>query len=261
MICGISLVKDEADVIAQTVQHMATQVDHLIVADNASTDGTRDILADLARDLPLTVIDDPDPRHYQARKLTALAGRAADQGGSWVVPFDADELVITARAETIADVIRRQPRAWILTITLLEHRPTTVDDPTVDDPLARLAWRRREPNGLLKIACRTHPDLRIGEGSHTCDYAGSYPRTVADELITRHFPYRSAAQFVSKMTNGARGRGATDLPETIGAHLRAYGRILDEKGPDELERIYQAEYVVHDPATATPAMVLDPAPL
>ena len=41
---GVSMVRDEADVIEGTLRHMADEVDELIVADNGSVDGTTDIL-------------------------------------------------------------------------------------------------------------------------------------------------------------------------------------------------------------------------
>jgi glycosyltransferase involved in cell wall biosynthesis len=86
------MVRDEADIIEGTLRHMADEVDHLIVADNLSSDGTRDILDTLAKDLPLTVVDDPDPGYTQSAKMSALAERAAvEQRASWIVPFDAED--------------------------------------------------------------------------------------------------------------------------------------------------------------------------
>jgi glycosyltransferase involved in cell wall biosynthesis len=67
------MVKDEADVIEGTIRHMADEVDQLIVADNGSTDGTRDILDKLAIDLPLTRRRRPGPGYRSPQKMSALA--------------------------------------------------------------------------------------------------------------------------------------------------------------------------------------------
>ncbi len=253
---GISYVKDEGDVIRRTVLHMLEQVDRVLIVDNASSDGTKDILADIARADPRLIVQhDPSVAHYQSRRLTALAREVAGMGASYVVPFDADELH-TSPDGRIADVIRANPKAWILTATLHDHVPTALDgdDP---DPYTRMGWRRRDPLPILKIAARTHPDLVICEGSHSCNYAGSYPRTVAELLTIRHFPYRSPEQFISKARNGARGRGATDLHPDIGHHLREYGRILEDEGEDGLRRLYRERFLIADPEN-DPALIFDP---
>src|SRR5258706_10050034 len=82
------LVKDESDVIADTVAHLLSQVDEVIVADNLSTDGTRDLL----ETMPVTVIDDREVGYYQSAKMTKLARLALSHGHEWVVPCDADEV-------------------------------------------------------------------------------------------------------------------------------------------------------------------------
>ena len=50
---AVTMVRDEADIIETTVRHMLTQVDVVIVADNRSVDGTREILDSLPGALPL----------------------------------------------------------------------------------------------------------------------------------------------------------------------------------------------------------------
>lgn len=254
---SISLVKDEIDIIERTLRHTAGQVDRLLVADNGSTDGTRDVLSDLERELPLTVIDDPRPEHYQSAKLTELAHQAADMGATWIVPVDGDEIWYSLHGP-IADVLRRDPRAWIFTADLYDHVPTSRDDQQLE-PVARMGWRRQEACPLLKVACRPHPTLTIHEGSHSADYAGEYPRTIGGQLAIRHFPYRTPSQFLSKASNGARGRGLTDLPETVSPHLREYGRILADDGPAGLERLFRERFWIDQP-DQDPSLVFDPAP-
>jgi hypothetical protein len=47
MIVGIAMVRDEIDVIERTVEHMAYQCDSVVIADNGSEDGTRELLGTL----------------------------------------------------------------------------------------------------------------------------------------------------------------------------------------------------------------------
>ena len=64
---GVCMVRDADDIIGPVVQHMMGQVDHVIIADNLSVDGTRDILDSFTGNI--TVIDDNDPAYRQSEKL------------------------------------------------------------------------------------------------------------------------------------------------------------------------------------------------
>jgi glycosyltransferase involved in cell wall biosynthesis len=245
------MVKDEADVIAGTLAHMADEVHHLIVADNGSTDGTREILAELATRLPLTVLDDPDVAYHQSHKMTFLARKAAEAGAEWIVPFDADELWIAPQRvyETV-----EASNANVVTARLFNHFPTAID-PDEKDPFESIVWRQREPGALPKVAFRWHPDAHIHQGNHGVDRPDA---VTVEGLEVRHFPYRSAEQFVRKARNGAAAYRATDLPETMGAHWRAYGDILDRYGEEALvDQVFRKWFWFFSPVDA--GMVLDPA--
>ena len=86
---AVTMVKNEQDIVGPIIEHMVGQVDHVIVADNMSTDDTRAILNDFGDSI--TVIDDLDPAYEQSKKMSALAQQALLLGAEWVVPFDADE--------------------------------------------------------------------------------------------------------------------------------------------------------------------------
>ena len=256
------MVRDEADVIAGTVRHMADEVDALIVADNRSIDGTREILHALVGQLPveLEVVDDLDPAYYQAYKMTALANQAAARHGGdnlWIVPFDADELWYS-RFGRLRDVLADLP-INIAEAALYNHFRTglDVDDP---DPFRSMVWRMIEPAPLGKVAFRWRPGVQVQQGNHDVELPNDLLRGVRSTGVVdlRHFPYRSAEQFLSKARNGAEAYALTDLPAEMGVHWRAYGQMLAEHGPDYVIAVYK-EHFRHSSPTDV-GMMRDPAP-
>jgi len=250
---AVAMVKDEADVIASTVGHMLGQVDHVIVADNGSTDGTREILAELDVEL----VDDPDPAYYQAEKMTMLARRAADQGAEMVVPFDADEVWYCPHAATIAEYLRGIERQWLTVRADLYDHVATAEDPAIHDPVRRIRWRRINPAPLPKVAVRCRDDLAIHQGNHGASYTGG--TTELPGLVVRHFPYRSAEQFVRKARNGAAAYQATTLPVTVGQHWRQYGALIEAHGDEVGADIFRQWFWSPDPG-ADESLMYDPCP-
>lgn len=249
---GIAMVKDEADIVRATVGNMLRQVDVVLVADNGSTDGTREQLVELG---DVLVKDDPEVGYYQSRKMTALAAHAAERGASWVVPFDADEWWYSPFGR-IADVLRELSAEGVgrVSAPLFDHVASAADDPELSCPVSRIGWRRREPGKLAKVACRPLLPVTIEQGNH----AVSYPlRDAPGQLVVRHFPYRSAQQFVSKVRNGAAAYRATDLPDSAGAHWRSYGAILEHQGEQGVVDVFTEWFYSADPE-ADPSLVHDP---
>lgn len=252
---GITMVKDEADVIEGTLRHMADEVDRLIVADNMSTDGTREILDRLAMVLPMQVVDDLDPAYYQSLKMTALAKVAASQGATWIVPFDADEVWTAPHHGRIREVLDGLDGANVAHATLYNHLCTAldVDDP---DPFRSMVWRQRDPGALGKVAFRWEPGAVIEQGNHGVWLPSDI--YAAPILQVSHFPYRSAAQFTRKGINGAAAYAHTDLPEDWGAHWRGYGRLADSLGEQTLGDVFREHFHHLSPIDA--GLIRDPAP-
>lgn len=250
-LAAVALVKDELDILPATLSHLLTQVDFVIVQDNASSDGTRDYLADLARDDErVTVIDDPDPAYYQAEKVTALALMAAERGADWVLPVDSDEWHYSPFGR-IADVLAEFPGA-VATVEIYDHRATGAD-PDEPNPVKRMGWRARDPLPLHKIACRPLLPVTITQGNHGADYPLIQP--LHGQVVLRHFPYRSVEQLIRKARNGAAAYAATTMDESVGKHWRDYGRLSDE----QLAEVFHTWFYSAEPASDD-TLIFDPAP-
>lgn len=266
---GISMVRDEADIVGRTVAHMLAECDAVIVADNLSVDDTGPILSELERVYGdrLRIMSDPDPAYTQSAKMTELARLARILGAEWVVPFDADEWWYSPFGR-IADVLAGIAPQWLVAPAALYDHVATAFDPDDIDPISRMGWRRKSANPLPKVACRWRPDLTIAQGNHDAYYGGGATRY--DELlVVRHFPYRSAEQLIRKVRNGAAAyRAAGDsVSADFGAHWRQWGDLLDAQGPDAIAEIFRTWYWREDPRAALPTgdglqppLIYDPAP-
>jgi len=86
------MVRNCADIVALSVLNcVLLGVDHCVVIDNGSTDGTLELLTAMAKKLPrLRVIADPSP-FQQAKIVGAVVNEYTRAGKTIVIPFDCDE--------------------------------------------------------------------------------------------------------------------------------------------------------------------------
>lgn len=218
---GIAMVRDEADIIGLTVQHLLDQgLDHVLVVDNRSQDATPRILADIsARDPRLHVGRDDEPRYYQAEKMTYLAHVARRCGARWVVPFDADEFWF-ARDEPLAEFLRRQDTATVV------HAAWHSMVPSGDGPLDAGTEYLLDatPTFPGKVAARTHPLLVLGVGNHSAARVGAH----VHGIHIAHAVYRSKVQVARKVRQGAAAAVAAGKTGNIAPHWRRASGLDDD---------------------------------
>ena len=261
---AVGVVRDEADIIEATVSRLLREVDHVLVADNRSADGTAEIMRSFDR---VTVVVDPDPDFHvdvqQARRTTALASLAAQRGADWVVPFDADEVWVARDGRRVGDMLDGLPDNVFIARADVVNHVVTDRDPSGPDPPARMVYRRPEFHVSPKVACRTGPGLWIAKGNHRATYRGVAGPRVDGLLRVHHFPFRSAEQFVRKIRYRADGLQRSTLPPSVILPFLDPGkktsmRVFEEEGEDALVARFDEEHRFADPAAA--GMVLDPCP-
>lgn len=234
MIVAVMVVLDEADVIEDNVSHLLGQgVDHVIVEDGGSTDGTVDILDDLASAFPdsVTLTFDTDRAFYQDERMSRLAQRAGDMGAEWVLPVDADEFFVPVVEPSIKRALEAVPpgTAKVFARTFL-HRD----------------WDHRElePKSLPKVVFRWAPGAALHMGNH--DVTLSNTTAAWGVLDVREVQYRSLEHLVAKARKGRATLEATDLHPMYAAHTRRLGWMSDAELAEEWEAM-QARPVVFDP--------------
>ncbi len=107
-VVGLYLVRNEVDIIETNLRHhLATVIDEAVVMDNGSTDGTLQLVAGLAREMPIQLTSEVG-HLYQSDRTTRLARYATWQGAHWVLPIDADEFWVGTGA-AMRDVLAGTP--------------------------------------------------------------------------------------------------------------------------------------------------------
>lgn len=201
---AVTVVRDEVDVIGATIEHLLRQgIDHVIVADSGSVDGTVDLLTDMsAREPRLHLALDDQRAHHQSEKITWLAHVAWRHGADWVVPFDADEWHF-AEGATVATWLRGQ-NATVVHASF-HHMVATTPTRNVDLETEFLLDATSDSPG--KVVARSHPLLEVIPGNHGVSRVGPQVRG----LHIAHAIYRSPTQVARKFRQGmaaaAAGRG------------------------------------------------------
>ena len=207
LVC-ISRVKNEADIIEAFVRHHSAYFDKIIIVDDASSDGTYEVLRALREeDLPLVVLRQRTVGYEQSRHMTRLMQMAVDQfGADWVAPLDADEFIEPREGTSLAEWLgRREPTPFLLRWSNFVWRPE-IDASSELNPVVRLRLRlppRDDHNKVIIPARLIEDGISLSQGNHHLERNGrSLPAQQVHDVQLCHFPIRSVSQFASKVVIG-----------------------------------------------------------
>jgi hypothetical protein len=235
------MVRNEADVIAAMVEHhLAQGIDLIIATDNASVDGTREILAQYAERGLVELHDDPRHAKQQADVVTRMARSAyTEHGADWVINADADEFYVPLdRSRTVREVLEEIPtslQAFTADVVNLTGTPARQGA-----GFRRLTWRDNRPEETLMDVAGLHahptpnaihvgsPDVSVQLGNHfiSIESKGQPPAELAIEVL--HLPWRSLHHYATKVEMSGQSFAANPMLRPSPNHhgQRDYRRFL-----------------------------------
>lgn len=262
------LVKDEADIIEANIRTYANLgVDAFVVMDNNSTDGTREILAQLQEEFEMIIVDESGT-YAQAKWMRKLANIAKKRlKADWVINNDADEFWLPQNELSLKENLAF--KGTVLAVyrynMLLDNKCMKeeggcfnsnyyVKNPIFSNPkndinneklsitLIKIAPKTIvNPYGLLYIRGGNHKALHI---NNMKDYFRSGYEKIKyfNEISVFHYPIRSFNQFKRNIENRKKlleGTGKVSM----GNHYRRWVKLYNE---GKLEEEFEKNMVFSD---------------
>jgi glycosyltransferase involved in cell wall biosynthesis len=240
------LVRDEIDIVRSCLDfHLAEGIDHILVTDNGSRDGTAEVLAEYALRGDVTVLHEPPADFSQHRWVTRMARMACtDFGADWVINADADE-AFACRHGSLRDALRAVPDD-VHALACERTDFVAFERQYTQPPPLEMVYRKKVSLNLAgrplspKIVHRAAPDVVVGQGNHRVQGARFSGTPGACGIEVFHYPVRSLAQFESKVCNAGSGYARNrELSPGQGFHKRRwYAQWL----AGELPQAFEAQF-------------------
>jgi hypothetical protein len=237
-LAGITLMRNECDIVEAFVRHNGAVLDRLYVIDNKSSDGTFEILERLvASRQPIKLGFDHQLPYYQANKTTRLIKAALeDEAWDWFFPLDGDELLVVPDRAALEAEIAALGAEHVGLLVCDQYAPTELDDEAELDVVSRITPRiesdpvlpRYHGKAIVSRALASKRAVTMGEGNHHVLVADRrVPERWLSSARIAHYPVRSVEQFISKVvTTRLAWLSRGDYRPSLGQHIgNFYGQL------------------------------------
>lgn len=243
--------KNEADIIEDNLRyHHYKGIDHFVIMDNGSTDGTREIIQALAENLmvELIIFDEPSKKFEKKKWIWSLVQYAKrEMGASHVIPCDADEFWYPIEGKSIPDCISISDVNVVVdrkNFVVSEQNVSTGDyflEPfRVEYPLCydKKSELNSDHLSLLfanigpKVAIAPSGLISLNAGFHRAKHLLQYKKRQSEELIVFHYPIRSYDQFLKNVENRAKILRNTPSA-SMGNHYKRWAKIYESGSLEE----------------------------
>ncbi|MDP9035237.1 MAG: glycosyltransferase family 2 protein [Myxococcota bacterium] len=230
------LCRNEIDIVREMVEfHLSMGVDTIIATDNASDDGTREVLQDYQRRGSVILLCEPELTHMQSSWVTRMARIAyQDLGADWVIHSDADEFWWPSSGTLKDEFERIGADTCVVRVARSNFTPVHRPDNAPCSPFfATMTFRDRVSLNAQgkplpgKVCHRGMPDIEVADGNHHVSVKGKRCEAEStDGIHILHFPIRTCEQYERKISEGAQAllRNKDRLPSTGRTWLEIYER-------------------------------------
>lgn len=234
------MVRDEADIVGAMLRHHFAQgVDHVIATDNASIDGTLEILESFAEQGLLTLHHDARHEKQQSEVVTKMAREAASvHDATWVLNADADEFwVAEDPARTLREAFMDIPteyQAFEVPVIDMTGAPAlegsglsrlTLRDNRSTKRINALGHHAHATNDVVFIG---NPDVEVAQGNHFVNMECHGRPRPGKGIEVLHLPWRSWKQLSRKVENSGLAYEKSGLTPSPNHHgMRDYRRLRE----------------------------------
>ena len=215
---AITVLRNEIDIVEPFVRHTAALVDHHLIIDHCSHDGTGELVNSLrAEGISLSLYRNNDPAYNQPAATNKLMRMAFEEhDADWVLPIDGDEFIQPPEdGPTLREALTDPPKhRGSLIYPFRTYHPHHADDSNEVNAAKRIVNHFEYETGeyhkiIVHRSAAKHDDAHIRPGNHHLNFGDNYVEpTLLEGFELAHFPVRSLGQYIRKIAMGELGKDA-----------------------------------------------------